>query len=245
MTLLKVDILNIMGLAMAGAAALWGLGRRDIWRAALLGGAAVAATMLTPVVRAASWVTPLPAPLESYLRPYPGLTTFTLFPWAGFLFAGGALGVWIDRARDDERERRIMAVLAVGGPALAAAGYGASFLPPLYEQANFWTSSPTFFFLRVGILLSAVPAAYAISRALRPISSQLEYFGRASLFVYWIHVEMVYGVMSAGIHRRLTFEQAVVAFAVFSLFLFGIVKVKDLIAARWRRGRVKPAPSIA
>ena len=243
-TLLKVDILNIMGLAMAGAAALWGRGRRDIERAILLAGAAVALAMLTPIVRAASWLTPLPGPVESYLRPYPALTTFTLFPWAGFLFAGAALGIWIDRARTDDAERGIMAALAIGGPAVAIAAYGASFLPPLYQQTNFWTSSPTFFFLRLGILVSAVPAAYVLSRALRSISEPLEYFGRASLFVYWIHVEMVYGAMSASLHSRLTLEQAVVGFAIFSVFLFAVVKLKDRIVARWERaGASRPRPS--
>jgi uncharacterized membrane protein len=235
-TLLKVDILNVMGLAMAGAATLWGFARRDVWRAALLGGATVVLAMLTPIVRVTTWLSPLPAPLESYLRPYPGLTTFTLLPWAGFLFAGAALGVWLDRARTDAAERRIMLAIAAGGPAVAIGSYAASFLPPLYAQTYFWTSSPTFFFLRLGVLLSAVPAAYVISRAVRSVSAPLEYFGRASLFVYWIHVEMVYGVLSTTIHRRLTLEQAVLAFAVFSVFLFGLVKLRD-----WTVGRLKPA----
>jgi uncharacterized membrane protein len=243
-TLLKVDILNIMGLAMAGAATLWGVARRDVWRVAMLAGAAVSLAMLTPIVRAATWLPPLPGPVESYLRPYPGLTTFTLFPWAGFLFAGAALGVALDRARTDAAERRLMVAIAGGGPAIAIGSYAASFLPPLYAQTYFWTSSPVFFFLRLGVLLSVVPAAYVISRAVRSVSGPLEYFGRASLFVYWIHVEMVYGVMSATIHRRLTLERAVLAFALFSVFLFGVVKLRDRIAARWRRGRLTPAPSV-
>jgi uncharacterized membrane protein len=238
-TLLKVDILNIMGPAMAGAATLWGLSKRDSWRVVLLLGTAVAFTMLTPPVRAAAWLSPLPDPIEWYLRPYPGRTTFTLFPWAGFLFAGAALGVWLDRARTPQSERRLVAILAVVGPLLAVAGYAASFLPPLYANANFWTSSPTFFFLRLGVLVTLVPIAYIISSWLRTMSAPLEYFGRASLFVYWIHVEMVYGVASAAIHKRLTFEQAVLAFVVFSAFLFGVAKLKDVVVARFRTPRGK------
>src|SRR5688572_5542398 len=55
-TLLKVDILNIMGVAMVGASTLWGLARRDISRIALLAGTAAAIAMATPIVRAASWL---------------------------------------------------------------------------------------------------------------------------------------------------------------------------------------------
>lgn len=232
-TLLNVDILNIMGVAMIGAATLWGLGHRDSWRAALLAAAAVAVAMLTPVVRASPWLASLPDPVEWYLRPYAGRTTFTLFPWAGFLLAGAALGVWFDRARTPRAERRIIMTAAIAGPAMAGAGYAASFLPALYARTNFWTSSPTFFFLRLGVLLSLVPVAYMLSRAAPRVSAPLEYFGRASLFVYWIHVEMVYGVVSAAIHKRLTFEQAAMAFVLFSVFLFGVAKLKDaFVAAR-------------
>jgi uncharacterized membrane protein len=241
-TLLRVDILNVMGLAIVGAGALWGLGRRPIVKAVLLAAAAVALTMLTPIVRATPWVTWLPDPVEWYLRPYPARTTFTIFPWAGFLFAGAALGIALERVS----ERRFIQALAVIGPLMALAGYGASYLPPIYEQTNFWTSSPTFFFLRLGILISLVPLAYAASRGLPSASAPLEYFGRASLFIYWIHVEMVYGVMSVALHKRLTFEQVLVAFVLFTAFLFGVVKARDYLVARWKeKGRLKPAPTSA
>ncbi len=225
-TLLKVDILNIMGVSMLAAAVLWGLGR-DRWsRALLLGGAAVAGAMLTPIIRASPLLAALPDALEWYLRPNPGRTTFTLFPWGSFLLAGGAVGLWLDATRTSVEERRVIAWLALIGPAMALGGYAASFLPAMYRETNFWTSSPTFFFLRLGILISAIPIAYAWNRLFAG-RSPLRELGIASLFVYWIHVEMVYGVLSAPIHRRLPFPQAVAAFAVFSVFLFVLVKVKD------------------
>jgi uncharacterized membrane protein len=247
-TLLKVDILNIMGLSMVVAATLWRLGRTNAQRAALLAAAAIAATMVTPIVRATPWLGAIPDPIEWYLRPYPGRTTFTLLPWGGFLFAGGAVGVWLAAMTSDFEERRANLALALAGPAIALGGYAASFLPPLYEQTNFWTSSPTFFFLRLGVLLTLLPVAYAWER--RPWGSRetrwnpLQEFGRASLFVYWIHVEMVYGVISAPIHRKLTLEQALVAFALFSVFLFGLVKLKEQVVAKWKMSRLKPAPTI-
>jgi len=236
-TLLKVDILNIMGPAMVGAGALWGAARRPAGRAALLALVAAALAMLTPIVRATPWLAVLPDPIEWYLRPSPGRTTFTLFPWAGFLFAGGAIGV----AFEAVSERRLIPALTLIGVTAAAGGYAASYLPPLYAETNFWTSSPTFFFLRLGVLVTLIPAAYAWER--RPWSDRtrrrevLQEFGRASLFIYWIHVEMVYGVVSAALHKRLTLGQAVVAFALFSVFLFGVAKTKDRLVAWWKSER--------
>ncbi|HEY6361798.1 MAG TPA: heparan-alpha-glucosaminide N-acetyltransferase domain-containing protein [Vicinamibacterales bacterium] len=232
--LLKVDILNIMGVAMLAGALLWGLGRGRWSRALMLAAATVGAAMVTPIVRATPLLDFVPDPIEWYLRPSPGRTTFTLFPWAGFLLAGGAVGMWLDAARMDRDERRIMLALAALGPAVAVGAYAASFLPPIYEQTSFWTSSPTFFFLRLGILISLLPIAYAWN-ALVPGRSPLREFGVASLFVYWIHVEMLYGVVSTPLHRQLTLGQAVVAFAVFSLFLYGLVKLKDYLVARRKR----------
>jgi hypothetical protein len=40
---------------------------------------------------------------------------------------------------------------------------------------------------------------------------------------------MVYGVVSLWIHKSLTFEQAVLSYVAFSVFLFGLVKLKDRI----------------
>ena len=235
--LLKVDILNIMGVAMLAGAVLWSLGATRWTRAGWLAAAAVAAAMLTPIVRATPLLDALPDPLEAYLRPAPGFTAFTLLPWAGFLLAGAAIGLWLDASADDRGERRTIAALAVVGPAIALGGYTASFLPPIYPQTNFWTSSPTFFFLRLGVLVSAIPVAWLWNRW--PGWSPLRDFGVASLFVYWIHVEMVYGVLSTPLHRSLTFGQAVAAFAAFSLFLFLLVKAKHRLSKRHQVGHLR------
>ena len=47
-------------------------------------------------------------------------------------------------------------------------------------------------------------AAYALESRVET-GRRSQQFGRASLFVYWVHVELVYGVLTAPIHRRLPF----------------------------------------
>jgi uncharacterized membrane protein len=192
LTLLKVDILNVMGLAMLAGAILWGLGRGSRSRALLLGGAAAAAAMLTPIVRATPLLAPLPDPIEWYLRPFAAATTFTLLPWAGFLLAGGAVGFWIDSARTARDEGIVNGWLAIVAIVLAVGGYAASLLPPIYAATNFWTSSPTFFFVRLGIVIALLPLAYALNMRRGPSSaptlaerrrlrSAMQDFGRSSL----------------------------------------------------------------
>src|SRR5688572_22625394 len=127
--LLKVDILNVMGLSMVAGAVLWALGRSTRMRIAVFVGAAVACAMVTPLVRTTEAIRLLPDPVEWYLIPAAGTTAFTLLPWAGFLFAGAACGVLLEAMRSHAGERSANFGLAVAGVITAAAGYAASFLP--------------------------------------------------------------------------------------------------------------------
>jgi uncharacterized membrane protein len=241
-SLLKVDILNVMGVSMLAASIGLASTRTLKARTWLFSAVTVAIAMLTPIIRDTPLLGALPDPLEAYFRPLPGLTTFTLFPWAGFLTGGCIVGAWLDAPVESGFSRtasdsHLNLWLAAIGATITLVGYLSSFLPPLYPSASFWTSSPTFFFLRLGILLMSVAAAFALGRVWRGL--WLQEFGRASLFVYWVHVELVYGVLSAPIHRRLPFSLALAAFAMFTVAMFGLVRVKRAAVARGRSPNVK------
>jgi uncharacterized membrane protein len=222
MNLLKVDILNVMGLAMVVAGHLWGLARSRGARLALFAIATTVAAMATPLIRQAAWLDPLPDPIEWYLRPAPNRTTFTLFPWAGFLFAGSLTGTLIGAARTPAAERLLHTGLMIAAAAGVALGYLASLSPSIFPVSSFWTSSPTFFFIRLGLITALVPLA-----RLAPRWPALETFGRSSLFVYWIHVEMVYGVIATPIKRSLPLWGSLVATGLLCLALYGVVRFKN------------------
>jgi uncharacterized membrane protein len=231
---LKVDILNIMGLAMVGTVLLWGLARRTSWRIVVLVTAALTTAMVTPLFRETQVLGWLPDPIEAYVRPIPEWSGFTLLPWGGFVLAGAATGLWLDTARTPQREQRAIVWLGVLGAVLVAIGWATSLLPPIYRHTSFWTSSPTFFVLRVGVLIASIPIAYAWTSVAHG-RSPVQELGMASLFVYWIHVEMVYGFLTWPIHRRLTFEQSWFAFAILTVILYGLVKLKDRVLDARRR----------
>ncbi len=227
-TLLKVDILNVMGLSMVVGAIAWGSVSRNVWRGPVLMLVALGFVVVTPLVGTAPSVAALPYPVEWYFTAVTGSGAFTLFPWLAFLLCGLAIGLWLDHARTDEDERRLLKAMAVAGPLISLIGYLATYLPPIYADTTYWTGSPTFFFVRLGVLFTAIPFGYAWNAIFRGWSP-LRDFGVASLFVYWVHVEMVYGVASLWLHKTLTFEQAVLSYLCFCVFLFGLVKLKDRI----------------
>jgi uncharacterized membrane protein len=256
-TLLKVDILNIMGPAIIAAAALWGAFRTSRSRAAALGAAALAVALLAPIIRSTPMFDSWPDALAGYLRPTAGRSNFCMFPWVGFVFAGGVVGVLIDGARTHAREAAINMRLLAGGVALSAAAYASSLLPSPYAHSDFWGGSPAFFLLRTGILTMLIAVAYgwSVRHSVPTWSgwlpaptgtradpwSPMQQFGRSSLFIYWIHVEMVYGLISLPIHKGLSQPAAWGAFCVFTVFLLGCAVAKDRVVA-WRIRRA-PTPA--
>jgi uncharacterized membrane protein len=92
-SIFRVDILNVMGLAIVAAGLVWALGEAAAALVVWFGALAAAVALLTPIVRTAAIVEALPLWFQWYIRPAGDLTTFTLFPWSGFVFAGAACGV--------------------------------------------------------------------------------------------------------------------------------------------------------
>lgn len=223
--LLKVDILNIMGLSMVLATVLWRIGRSASGRSAIFVMTALGVIFATPLVRETPLLSAMPDPIEWYLRPTPGRATFSAFSWTAFLLLGAMLGEWIDAARTPARERAMHAGLIGLAAVSAVGGYAASFLPALYPVVNFWTTSPTFFFIRFGIVVALIPLAWMLRLQWAPLMT----LGRSSLFVYWIHVEMVYGALGYPLKRLLPWEAAIVATVALCVLLHWLVQQKD----RW------------
>ena len=238
---LKVDILNVMGIAMIIAAIIWGLSEQRTTRIILFAVMTVVVTMTTPLIREASILGVLPDPVEAYIRPLPGRTNFALFPWAAFLLAGAIAGELVFAVRDASRERLLQGAFLVCGLLGIAGGYVASFQPSIYPVANFWTSSPTFFFIRLGICTAMLPIAFAVEHlhefARRQFGSYfsepdvpgrvITTLGRSSLFVYWIHVEMAYGGLAKPLKRALPLELSLAATVALCALLYAIVRWKD------------------
>ena len=72
------------------------------------------------------------------------------------------------------------------------------------------------------------------SSDLAPAIDPLARLGRSSLFVYWIHVELVYGYASWLWRHRLPLWGTALAFALFSVLMYRAIGWRDLAVANWR-----------
>jgi uncharacterized membrane protein len=238
-TLFRVDILNIMGPAVAFAGLVWMLTKSPVVLAVVYTGLAAAFAMAAPIVRTMGAVDRLPMWFQWYMRPTGDLTMFTIFPWAGFVFAGAAVGAVLLAAREStaesslaarRREHLVHAGIAAAGLALVWLGFYTASLPAIYRQTSFWTSSPTYFAIRVGLMTTVFAVLYATEQVAVRFGlafTALERFGRRSLFVYWIHVELVYGYATWPIHGRLPLWGVGLGYLAFTALIYGAVVIFD------------------
>ena len=120
-TMLKVDILNIMGPSIILAATLWGARSRTA-RAriiALRGGDAGLRLDDAGHPAVAGAGAPCRIRSRATCGRFPDLTNFTFFPWMAFVMAGALIGVILDAARSPEADRRVNLGFGVAGLVLA------------------------------------------------------------------------------------------------------------------------------
>jgi uncharacterized membrane protein len=209
--LLRVDVLNVIGLSMMLMAVVCWLvltrfsqkgARVAVALTAMITGLVIA--LLTPLMWTSWRPRWLPWPLESYVNgvhnlgePQPWL--FPIFPWTAFAFIGLATGfVLLSTWAKKRAGLTVLSIGAFGALLIEGARWADSLSFHLYPVYDFWHTSPAFFLIRIGILLLILLAAYAWCRwgfgqwGFSPLIQ----LGTTSLLVYWVHIEFVYGRLS-------------------------------------------------
>jgi len=188
--ILRVDILNCMGLAMLVFAPMAVFTTRERVRLCTVLGLVVCG--LAPLVSAID-----PAGVPTLLRTYffPNLNAFGFFPWASYLAFGMAAGSVIRLTKREEMSRTMLWMLAVGLGLVICARYAADIPYSIYPKTDFWLNSPALALTKLGIALATLAVAYLWVNAGQQTQkwSVFRQLGTTSLVVYWVHIELVYG----------------------------------------------------
>ena len=233
----KVDILNSMALGMAAFAAIAALDAKDRVRYSIAGALLVAS--LAPVAGNLNW-SGIPQFAQDYLAPGDTRGRFPFFPYASYIGFGLAAGMIVKRTAPEAMDR-LMQWCAIGGFALIfSAQYFANIPFSIYPAVDFWRSSPSLIFIRVGISLAMLASAYlwttygAVARW-----SWMQTLGKQSLLVYWVHIMLVYGNIVKRLKRTMSIPETVLAVCIVAALMVA------LAAARlaWKeRARLKAMP---
>lgn len=244
--LLRVDVLNILGISMIllGVScwlAGWGAAAAIRTRSLVLAVAAAAAiAILTPAL----WTTwrPrfLPWAIESYVNgvhifDHPQVWLFPIFPWAAFAFAGLAVGFWL--FTEFAKRHEVWNFLLIGVAGLGAIGLSMILdgsRAKLYGVYDYWHTSPNFFLARCGAMLVILSLAYAWYRwgLARLGFSPVEQLGRTSLLVYWVHIEFVYGRLSILPKGKCGWAAATAGLVVIFVAMLGLSVARTRWSAR-------------
>jgi uncharacterized membrane protein len=250
--LLRVDILNILGVSMmlmgvlcwfAAAATADAARFRSI--IAAFATAAVLACITPPL-----WTTWrlrfLPWPLESYLNGVhtsnqPQHWLFPVFPWTGFAFAGLGAGFLIFTEFARRREARFFACMGLAGVLAIGVSILLELSPvQLFAVHDYWHSHPNFFLARCGVLAVILFLVYAWCRwgfAQKGFSPVIQ-LGTTSLLVYWVHIEFVYGRFSILPKRQSSIAMATLGLCVIFLAMLAL----SVFRTRFKRSPVRALP---
>jgi hypothetical protein len=82
----------------------------------------------------------------------------------------------------------------------------------LYTKSEYWIDSPALVFVKLGIVLLLLAVAFVWTEfGLHGRRSYVALFGMHSLFVYWVHVELVYGQLFYKWKETLPLDRAALA----------------------------------
>jgi uncharacterized membrane protein len=235
--LLRVDVLNVIGVSLMLMGAVNWLARSRAANVILAAAVAAAIALATPPL----WTTWRPRWLPWYLESYvngvhtfgvPQPWLFPIFPWTAFAFAGLAVGFLLFSDWPAKNPGRATALAGVAGLALFYLSGWLDKLRPFYSVYDYWHTSPNFFLARVGVLLMILWGVYAWCRwGLGQIGfSPLIQLGQASLLVYWVHIEFVYGRLSILPKRAQTIATASLGL----LVIFAAMVALATLRTRWK-----------
>jgi uncharacterized membrane protein len=218
--LLRVDILNCMGFAVAALSAMALFRTAERVRLCAVLGLGIACA--SPLISQMDWSW-TPEVVRSYI--VPDYNFFGFFPWAAYLAFGVSVGSILRSLRPEEVERAMQWAALLGGALVMSGQYFANLPFSIYEKSEFWLNSPAQVVIKLGVTLLLGALAYLWSQH-SPVGSTgnrwswVRQFGTTSLLVYWVHIELVYGRWLGFLKNNLTVGQtAIAALIVIALML--------------------------
>jgi uncharacterized membrane protein len=232
----RIDILNCIGASMLVVPLLAAPRHgRPAWLPTLA--ATVLFVGLGPLIGPAHFPTFLPTMLTAYIGGQRPMSWFPLFPWAGWPLAGVVIGhLWVRGSRDRKRQALVFLATGLAGFALIGIIDAIRAVDPhiiRYPSELVQQMGPGSFCYRLGMNAILAAIGWLCVLIVGKRFSIMRQFGRTSLLVYWIHVDLCYGLIAhkLGLYGRLTMFKASLGLASMIALMLGV----SLAKTRWRK----------
>lgn len=199
---LNVDVLQLIGVTFLLVQGLVLLARtRRAFAVAALA-MAIVIVLTTPFVWAADWQQVLPPAAAAYLTPASG-SQFPLFPWAGYVLLGVALGQLYARWGATHLAGYANYALLVPGTALVVGGLLVGEMPrPLFGDGT-WNWVPPQVVVRAGACLITLGVVAHSSTRITRLPHAFSAVAQESLLIYFVHLCIVYGsIWNSGLAQQ-------------------------------------------
>ena len=238
--LLRVDILNCMGMAMLVLAPMAVFTTAERARLCAVLGLVIAG--LSPLVSMIDTAS-VPWIVRAYF--FPSYNYFGFFPWGSFLAFGMSAGSVLRIVKQEDLSRTMLWMLSIGiglgvvTHAFSNLGYS------MYAKSEFWLNSPAMILMKLAAVLGLMGLAFLWVNSTGPQRwSLFRQLGTTSLLVYWVHIEIVYGRW-LGIWKEALSVQQVLIFTAILLALMALLSVwrtRGLPIRSWFRTSSLPEP---
>ncbi|MBV9156421.1 MAG: DUF1624 domain-containing protein [Acidobacteriaceae bacterium] len=224
--LLRVDILNCMGMAMLIFAPMAVFTTRERIRLCTVLGLVI--VVLAPLVSLIDG-SHVPWIIRSYF--FPSYNYFGFFPWACFLAFGMVAGSIIRTVKQEDMGRTMLWIMVIGLGLTTVAHQLTTLGYSIYTKSEFWLNSPAMIMIKLGAVLALLALAYLWSNLGAPQRwSVFRQLGTTSLLVYWVHIELVYGRWFGGWKEGLSVPQVLA----YTSALIGLMIVLSVLRTRYR-----------
>jgi uncharacterized membrane protein len=200
----QADVLQCIGVSLLSMQALLLIVKKERRLYQAVFACSLAIVFASPVVWGIDAREYLPLPLAGYMngmyfQNFPG---FPIFPWTAFVFAGAVVGYFYLKAKDASGQREsgsnetvmMKRLVGIAAAMIVVAIVLEPFAASLYPTYNYGLSSPSFFFLRLGIVLLLCAGMFFYEKRFSVSSrSLITLVGRESLIVYTLHLFLLYG----------------------------------------------------
>lgn len=189
-----VDVLHCIGFAILGLIGIYALHRKfQFSLRVVLGTLGMLIFMMDPIIKTTDWSF-LPTYLANYFTNING-STFVLFPWLGYAFLGGVLGVWLNRIPQMAFAKWFPWVLL--GLGLILHFFSTHWMRALHELTDWYTFQElvknNYLLVRLGQVLIALSLVIWITNWWKKMPALVTKIGSETLTIYAVHYIILYG----------------------------------------------------